>query len=232
MQLTLWLVCLLGFIAQSLAQEPCRDNRRIVGGEKTDIKDHPWQVLLNVSGQVCGGSIVADRWVLTAAHCFFSLSGDRDFSKDTKNARAKTNVTDREFGTWTQIERIVVHKQYAPTARTYEYDLALVKLRFSPAGEVVPLVAPEQQIQPCDLLEVTGWGQRSRRWTAVQFAAQGNCPLCRKLGLQQRACLQWDDQTHHDMRGLSAREYRILVEETVADHLYTEGSTAQCLLAW
>ena len=104
------------------------DNRRIVGGEKTDIKDHPWQVLLNVSGQVCGGSIVADRWVLTAAHCFFSLSGDRDFSKDTKNARAKTNVTDREFGTWTQIERIVVHKQYAPTARTYEYDLALVNV--------------------------------------------------------------------------------------------------------
>jgi hypothetical protein len=47
--------------------------RRIVGGEKTDIKDHPWQVALNIKTPegtyLCGGSIIAQRWVLTAAHC-------------------------------------------------------------------------------------------------------------------------------------------------------------------
>ena len=48
--------------------------RRIVGGEPTDIKKHPWQVAMYVNkvpgSTLCGGSLIADRWVLTAAHCF------------------------------------------------------------------------------------------------------------------------------------------------------------------
>jgi hypothetical protein len=39
--------------------------RRIVGGEKTDIKQHPWQVALDITidnlDYLCGGSLGADR---------------------------------------------------------------------------------------------------------------------------------------------------------------------------
>ena len=44
---------------------------RIVGGAQAQKDSWPWQVLLAVAGgsQFCGGSLIQEQWVLTAAHC-------------------------------------------------------------------------------------------------------------------------------------------------------------------
>jgi trypsin len=148
----------VGAIARVSAQEACKDPRRIVGGEDADIKDHPWQVALNTNGGFCGGVIIAQNWVLTAAHCFAS-------SKQPSAVRVKAGVTNPEVGgAWAPVELVVVHDRY--DANTNEHDLALVKLKTRPAGQTIPMIRPQQRLRSCEVLEVTGWGRTKEKGTS------------------------------------------------------------------
>ena len=42
---------------------------------ETDIHEYPWQVLIQFKDTPvrCGGTIISDQWVVTAAHCLLGL---------------------------------------------------------------------------------------------------------------------------------------------------------------
>uniref|UniRef100_A0A8C9EXZ1 Peptidase S1 domain-containing protein n=1 Tax=Pavo cristatus TaxID=9049 RepID=A0A8C9EXZ1_PAVCR len=48
----------------------------IIGGTDSSPGEWPWQVSLHVKlsrrRHLCGGSIISNQWILTAAHCFMS----------------------------------------------------------------------------------------------------------------------------------------------------------------
>ena len=45
-------------------------SERIVGGSAVSEGDIPWQImLLQNDAFSCGGSIISEKWILTAAHC-------------------------------------------------------------------------------------------------------------------------------------------------------------------
>jgi secreted trypsin-like serine protease len=162
------------------AQETIKlGERRIVGGEKTNIKEHPWQVALKVKLSkgtfLCGGSIIAEKWALTAAHCF-------DPDTPPGAVRAKAGATDYVAdGSWSDIERLIVHPDYNP--ETHENDIALIEFQASPSGRVIPLAEAHTEIAIGQPLEVTGWGATAEEGRAsrellkatVPYVATGTC---------------------------------------------------------
>ena len=158
--------------AQKVPETIKLGGRRIVGGEKTDIKDHPWQVALNIKTPegtyLCGGSIIAQRWVLTAAHCM-------EPGTKSENVKAKAGATNYiSAGTWTPIKRVVVHEKYNP--KTFENDLALLKLASPPSGKVIPIADAAMTLSVGQPLEVTGWGATSEGGDAARNLLKGTVP--------------------------------------------------------
>jgi secreted trypsin-like serine protease len=172
--LTVGSLALFGQSIAPVAQDEIKPaGRRIVGGEKTDIKQHPWQVALNIRVAdriyLCGGSIIADRWVLTAAHCF-------NRSTHPKKVRAKTAVNNYQTqGVWADIDRIVIHEAY--DSGTHEHDIALIRLSSPPRGAVIPLVAPDKSIPVGQPLEVTGWGATTEGGDGSRLLLKATVPL-------------------------------------------------------
>lgn len=160
-------------IAASRADTACPKNRKVVGGEDTTVAEHPWQVMLRIGGAdgtLCGGSIVAQNWVLTAAHCFYSSSQPGDVT-------VKSGVTNyADEGDWiaSKVERVVVHEAY--NDGTQENDLALVKLQTPLSGSLVARAKRGLTLQPCELLEVTGWGRTAEGGTASKVLQKAAVP--------------------------------------------------------
>jgi hypothetical protein len=48
---------------------------KITGGTGTVISDFPWQVYVIAGNYRCGGSIINENWILTAAHCTKNSDG-------------------------------------------------------------------------------------------------------------------------------------------------------------
>jgi secreted trypsin-like serine protease len=59
---------LFNFQLQLFSQAP--SGFYIINGEEIEINEAPWQVSLEIDGKhQCGGAILNQYWILTAAHC-------------------------------------------------------------------------------------------------------------------------------------------------------------------
>ncbi|KAK3090068.1 hypothetical protein FSP39_008932 [Pinctada imbricata] len=100
---------------------------RIVGGHEARPGSLPWMVMLKELGeQVCGGSIISDTVILTAAHCF-----EHPASLDTKRwvvyaGKHHVHITD-PMETKHYVSRIIIHEAY--NKDTVANDIALLILQ-------------------------------------------------------------------------------------------------------
>ena len=97
----------------------------IVGGEDADILDYPWQVaLIESSGgwswAFCGGSIIDNYWILTAAHCL------EDVNENNLYVRAGSDNSYAQGGNSYSVEEIIVHPNY--NNNTMNNDLSLIHI--------------------------------------------------------------------------------------------------------
>ncbi|KAK1163092.1 coagulation factor IX [Acipenser oxyrinchus oxyrinchus] len=102
------------------------DNIRIVGGTDCQPGEIPWQIVMinaDTKDWYCGGSILNERWIITAAHCF--LTGIKTTIVVGEHDMYKNEGTESHHS----IAKILPHPLYDSKKSLYNHDLALVRLQ-------------------------------------------------------------------------------------------------------
>ncbi|KAM4889346.1 transmembrane protease serine 9 [Thomomys bottae] len=155
---------------------------RIVGGSAAGRGEWPWQVSLWLRRREhrCGAVLVAERWLLSAAHCFDVYGDPKQWA-----AFLGTPFLSGAEGQLERVERIYKHPFY--NLYTLDYDVALLQLA-GPVrrGRLVrPICLPGPAPRPPEGARcvITGWGSvreggsmaRQLQKAAVRLLSEQTC---------------------------------------------------------
>ncbi|XP_040918369.1 cationic trypsin-like [Toxotes jaculatrix] len=132
-------------------------NTKIVGGESAAPGTWPWQASLHLNGRhFCGGSLINNQWILTAAHCIPSTSTAGllvYLGRDTQQGLNLNEVS-------RSVSQIIPHPDY--NSNTNNNDMALLRLsstvEFTNYIKPVCLASEGSVFAAGTTCWVTGWG--------------------------------------------------------------------------
>ncbi|KAH8363180.1 hypothetical protein KR084_006715, partial [Drosophila pseudotakahashii] len=151
---------------------------RISGGTQARLNEFPWMaMLLDKKGKTrCGGSLINNRYVLTAAHCVYWWNvisvrlGEHDRSTDPDydkldNGKRKTTAPYLQI----DVENIISHSDFdvikSDSDNSLRNDIALVRLKrpVSYTKEISPICVLGSHISSkhwhtSPKFEIAGWG--------------------------------------------------------------------------
>ncbi|XP_051958824.1 serine protease 27 [Xyrauchen texanus] len=122
------MVCMEGSKAQT--SNGCGEaplNTRVVGGTNAPVGNWPWQVSIHYNRHhICGGTLINNQWVMTAAHCIIStntIMWTLYLGRQTQTtSAANPNTHELSVG----VQSIIVHPKYNNSL--YNNDISLMKL--------------------------------------------------------------------------------------------------------
>ncbi|XP_077498807.1 brain-specific serine protease 4-like isoform X2 [Amblyomma americanum] len=178
------------------------DTDRIVGGTEASLDRWPWIAQLRMpreepNGYKCTATLIAPRWLVTAAHCF------RDSLKPDKwvvNLRRHGIILQEDETVVRYAHRIIIHPGYngfkpwnhtTPWLWRKEHDIALVELN-APVQEsesVQPVCLPvDADYWPPKgtLCRVAGWGVTLDRTQSRHFLREVALPV-----VDRKQCQTW-----------------------------------------
>merc|ERR1712198_135262 len=155
---------------------------KIVGGVATEEHEYPWQVGLSSGGNVpfCGGSLISNKHVLTAAHCTQS-SGDM-------YVLLGKHKTYQAQGLKVKVCNVRDHPDYDSSTTNYDYSVLTLcdEVKFN--DEISPVCMPTtqgrgSQYENKDSI-VSGWGtltgggSRHNQLMEVAVKTMSNAKCC------------------------------------------------------
>lgn len=179
--------CDKGQILEVICQDCGRrmlPEERIVGGEDARQGSWPWQVSLQYDAvHQCGGTIISDRWIVSAAHCFPEryrhVSRWRVMMGSIYNTPVRKNIVIAE------VKTVVYHSSYLPFVDANiddnSRDIAVVALtkplQFTDYIQPVCLPSYGQRLVDGQMGTVTGWGNVEYYGTQANVLQEAHVPI-------------------------------------------------------
>ncbi|XP_008592024.1 PREDICTED: serine protease 38 [Galeopterus variegatus] len=150
---------------------------KVLGGDPAPERKWPWQVSVHYAGfHVCGGSIISEYWVLSAAHCFH-----REKSFDTFDIYVGlvNLVVAGSHTQWYEVNKVILHPMYEVN-HPMGSDVALVQLKAAIVFSeyVLPVCLPPPDVNLRNLTcWATGWGLVSQKGSSSKELQEVQVPL-------------------------------------------------------
>ncbi|TDG49312.1 hypothetical protein AWZ03_004180 [Drosophila navojoa] len=133
----------------------CAEVPRIIGGQFASPGQFPHQVSLQLRGRHhCGGSLISDTMIVTAAHCTIGQSPSQ--------MKAVVGTTDLAAGNGQTLDiaQLIIHPQYNP--QTQDFDMSLIRLsspvRLGGAVQTIQLADADANYAADTLATISGFG--------------------------------------------------------------------------
>lgn len=155
MHCSVWLAALVVLGTAVCAAQP---RGRILGGKEANPHAWPYMASVQVNGtHMCGGVLVTQSWVLSAAHCLDGVSENETLQVLLgAHSLSQPEPSKRLY----DVLRAVPHPDSRP--RSIEHDLLLLQLSqnasLGPAVQPLPLQQKDHDLAPGTLCDVAGWG--------------------------------------------------------------------------
>jgi secreted trypsin-like serine protease len=212
-QHTLLVLALGGCVpaAPGVEGETAVDKDAIVGGNNTTITNHPWQISLqsNSGFHFCGGSILDESWILTAAHC---VSGSS--ASSMRVVAGVTRVSQSSSGQVRSVAQILVNPGYSTPSRGH--DAALLRLSTPldlsttsarPIAIATPADRSAGRTDPGVNATVTGWGTLSSNGSSPDVLQEVTLPIVSESATEQAYGQDiTDDQIAGGVLGVGGRD--------------------------
>ncbi|XP_042898361.1 mannan-binding lectin serine protease 1 isoform X2 [Parasteatoda tepidariorum] len=185
---------------------PIMDHGKIVGGHNTKKGAYPWQVMLwePTLKSFCGGSLLNERWIATAAHCFVHyqhLRWDRVVIKVGKYDREHEEVEEFKTSIADQ-SSIVIHPAF--NKLTFDNDLAMIRLRdhVKFTDYILPICLGDREMgemflspngrssQEVRMGTVIGWGKLKESGPSPRYLQEIRLPI-----VDQKTCKESTNYT-------------------------------------
>ncbi|XP_017758253.1 PREDICTED: uncharacterized protein LOC108549401 [Eufriesea mexicana] len=130
---------------------------RIVGGGSSSAGSWPWQVALYKEGDYqCGGALINERWILSAAHCFYHAQDEYWVARIGATRRGSFPSPYEQV---LRLDHISLHPDYIDNG--FINDIAMLRLEepVTFSDYVRPVCLPESEPKSGTMCTVTGWGQ-------------------------------------------------------------------------
>uniref|UniRef100_G3STI1 trypsin n=1 Tax=Loxodonta africana TaxID=9785 RepID=G3STI1_LOXAF len=141
---------ILALVGTAVSLPTKDDDDKIVGGYTCKENSVPYQASLNSGYHFCGGSLINDQWVVSAAHCYKYRIQVRlgEYNIDVLEGNEQFIST----------AKTIRHPQY--DSKTLDNDILLIKLSSSAVinSQVSPVALPSGCASAGTWCLISGWG--------------------------------------------------------------------------